>query len=433
MTDDTAARRSVWRDRDFVRLWSAGTISVFGSLITRSALPFAAILLLGAGPIEIAILRSLELIGGLGVGLFAGAWVDRLPRRPMMIVADLGRAALLGSIPLAAAAGVLRMEQLYVVTFLASILSTFFNVADRSYLPTLVDSERLVAANSALTASASVAEFSAFSISGFLIQLFSAPIAIAVDAVSFLASALFIGSIRRPEPPRPAAADREPVLHEIREGIRLVARSPILRAIAAAGASSHVLWGVFGATYLLFATDVLGLTPAAIGLIVGMGGAGAFVGALLAGRASRRFGVGPAMLVGMIGFTIGMAFIPLAPAGALLIGAIFLVAQQIVGDGAATVYEIASVSVTQSVVDDRLIGRVNGTIRFVEDLFQLGGTIAGGIIGELLGLRVAAFVGLIGAFVAIAFLWFSPIRSLRTIPTHPAPLGLPGDDLPQTE
>ena len=189
-----------------------------------------------------------------------------------------------------------------------------------------------------------------------------------------------------------------------------MARSPILRAIAAAGASSHVLWGVFGATYLLFATDVLGLTPAAIGLIVGMGGAGAFVGALLAGRASRRFGVGPAMLVGMIGFTIGMAFIPLAPAGALLIGAIFLVAQQIVGDGAATVYEIASVSVTQSVVDDRLIGRVNGTIRFVEDLFQLGGTIAGGIIGELLGLRVAAFVGLIGAFVAIAFLWFSPIR-----------------------
>ena len=133
MTDDTAAPRSVWRDRDFVRLWSAGTISVFGSLITRSALPFAAILLLGAGPIEIAILRSLELIGGLGVGLFAGAWVDRLPRRPMMIVTDLGRAALLGSIPLAAAAGALGMEQLYVVTFLASILSTFFNVADRSY------------------------------------------------------------------------------------------------------------------------------------------------------------------------------------------------------------------------------------------------------------------------------------------------------------
>ena len=193
--------------------------------------------MLGAGPIEIAILRSLELIGGLGVGLFAGAWVDRLPRRPMMIVADLGRAALLGRSQWPRRPAPWRMEQLYVVTFLASILSTFFNVADRAYLPTLVDSERLVAANSALTASASVAEFSAFSISGFLIQLFSAPIAIAVDAVSFLASALFIGSIRRPEPPRPAAADREPVLREIREGIRLVARSPILRAMAGAGAA----------------------------------------------------------------------------------------------------------------------------------------------------------------------------------------------------
>ena len=219
MTDDTAPRRSVWRDRDFVRLWSAGTISVFGSLITRIGVavrrdPAARRRADRDRDPPLARARS----PGCGVGLFAGAWVDRLPRRPMMIVTDLGRAALLGSIPLAAAAGVLRIEQLYVVTFLASILSTFFNVADRSYLPTLVDSERLVAANSALTASASVAEFSAFSISGFLIQLFSAPMAIAVDAVSFLASALFLGSIRRPEPPRPAVADREPVLHEIREG-----------------------------------------------------------------------------------------------------------------------------------------------------------------------------------------------------------------------
>ncbi len=433
MTDAASREGSVWRNRDFVRLWTAGTISVFGSLITRTALPFTAILVLGAGPLEIAIIRSLELVAGLIVGLVAGAWVDRLQRRPIMIAADLGRALLLGSIPVAALAGALRIEQLYAVTFLAALLSTFFNVADRAYLPTLVEGDRLVAANSALTASASVAEFSAFSISGFLIQLFSAPIAIAVDALSFVVSALFLGAIRRPEPERPPVEDRESVAHEIREGLRLVAGSPVLRAIAAAGATSHILWGVFGATYLLFATDSIGLSPAAIGVIVGMGGAGAFVGAIFAGRATRRFGIGPAMVVGMTGFIVGMALIPLAPNGALVVGGLFLVAQQIMGDGAATVYEISAVSVTQSVVEDRLLGRVNGTIRFFEDLFQLGGTIAGGLIGELLGLREAMVAGLVGGALAIAFLWFSPIRTMRTVPDRPSPVVLPGDEIPQTE
>ena len=350
-----------------------------------------------------------------------------------MIAADLGRAVLLGSIPVAALAGVLGMGQLYVVTFLASILTTFFNVADRSYLPTLVEPARLVAANSALTGSASVAEFSAFGISGFLIQIFSAPIAIAVDAASFLVSALFLGSIRRPEPPAPALAERVSVMTEIRDGLAVVWRSPILRPLAAAGASAHVLWGVFGAVYLLYASQEVGLAPAAIGVIVGMGGAGSFLGALLAGRISHRVGLGRAMLLGMIGFTIGNAFIPLAPSGALVIGAACLVVQQVVGDSAATVYEISQVSVTQSVVEDRLLGRVNGTIRFFEDLCQLGGTIAGGLIGESLGLRTALTAGLVGGIVAIGFLWASPIRRLRDLPARPGVFVPPADEIPLTE
>jgi MFS family permease len=434
MRPSPAAPGSVWREREFVRLWSAGTISVFGSLITRTALPFAAILVLGAGPVEIAILRSLELIAGIIVGLFAGAWVDRLRRRPIMIATDIGRAVLLGSIPLAALGGVLRIEQLYVVAFLAAILSTFFNVADRAYLPTLVDTERLVDANSALTASASVAEFSAFGISGFLIQIFTAPIAIAVDAVSFVISALLLATIRRPEPPPPPVAEREPVSREIREGLRIVAGSPILRAMAAASASAHVLWGMFSATYLLFASQVVGLSPAAIGVIVGMGGAGSLIGALLAGRTGRRLGVGWALIVGMVGFTIGNAFIPLAPSGAVLVGAACLIAQQVIGDLSATVYEIVQVSVVQSTVEDRLLGRVTGTIRFFEDVFQLGGTVAGGLIAEAFGLRAATIVGLIGGVAAVAFLATPPIRRLRTIPERgAAPLGLPGEDVPRTE
>ncbi|MDP9482556.1 MAG: MFS transporter [Chloroflexota bacterium] len=422
---------SVWRNTDFVRLWLAGSISLFGSLVTRTALPFAAILALGAGPIEIAFLRALELLPGLMLGLFAGAWVDRLRRRPIMIVADIGRAALLGSIPIAAVLNVLGMGQLYLVAFLAASLTTFFDVADRAYLPTVIERDQIVPANSALTASASVAEFSAFGVSGFLIQLFSAPLAIAIDAVSFLVSALFLGTIRRPEPARPPVAGREPVLREIREGLRIVGGSPILRALAGAGAASHVLWGVFGASYLLFASQDLGLGPAAIGVIAGLGGVGSFIGAILTGRSERRLGVGRTIVVGMLGLTIGSALIPLAPEGALVLAATLLIVQQLVGDSSATLFEITQVSLQQSIVEDRLLGRVGGSIRFFEDVFQLAGTIAAGVIAELLGLRAAMALGILGGLVAVAFLWFSPIPGLRTMPTRPATLR--ADELPLTE
>src|SRR6185503_19819522 len=171
---------------------------------------------------------------GLLVGLFAGAWVDRLRRKPIMVGADLGRAILLGSIPVAAVVGALAMPQLLVVAFIAAVLTTFFDVASMTYLPTVVSRAQLLPANSALTASASAAEMTGFGISGFLIQVFTAPIAIAVDAASFLASALALGTIRQAEPEPPAVVDREPVAREIRDGLRVVLGSPTLRAIAGA-------------------------------------------------------------------------------------------------------------------------------------------------------------------------------------------------------
>jgi len=428
----TAARPSLWADRDFVALWSAATVSIFGSLITRTALPFAAILVLGAGPLQISALRSVEQVAALVVGLAAGAWVDRLRRRPIMIWADLGRAVLLGSIPVAAIAGILGMWHLVVVAALAAVLTTFFDVADRSYLPTVVPRDRLVNANSALTASASVAEFSSFGIGGFLIQIFSAPIAIAVDAASFLVSALLLGTIRRKEPPPKPAIDREPVLREIRDGMRIVSGSPILRALALSHGGTHILWGVFGTGYLLFATNELGLGPAAIGVIAGLGGLGSLVGSALAPVLVRRIGVGRAILLGMVGFTIGNALIPLAPAGAVVLGALFLIAQQLFGDAGASVYEILEVSLIQSSTDNRVIGRVNATIFTFTTLCTLFGTIAGGILAETLGLRAAFWLGLLGAGLSIAVIWFSPVRSMRDAPISSGPV-LPGDESPITE
>jgi MFS family permease len=423
---------TLWRDRSFLALWSASTISVFGSLITRMALPFAAILVLDAGPIEISALRSAELIAALIVGLFAGAWVDRLRRRPIMIWADLGRALLLISIPIAYLADLLGLAQLLAVAFAGAVLSTFFDVADNAYLPTIVPRERLVAANSALTASGSIAEFSSFGIGGTLVQLFTAPMAIAIDAVSFVLSALLLGTIRKKEPPPRPTSTREPVLREIRDGLRIVARSPVLRALALSHGGTHILWGVFGTGYLLFALEDLKLEPAIITLIAGLGGLGSLAGSAMTPYLSRRLGVGRTMLLGMVVFALGNMLVPLAPASAALVGAAFLIGQQVIGDWGATMYEILEVSVVQSTAGERVIGRVNATIFTFTTLLTLAGAIGAGLIAEAYGLRVAFAVGIVGALISILIVWFSPVRHIRDAPISTAAV-LPGDESPLTE
>lgn len=439
--DPAAPEPPLWRDRNFVAVWSASTISVFGSLITRQALPFAAILVLAAGPLEISALRSAELIAGLIVGLIAGAWVDRLRRRPILIWADIGRAVLLATIPVAAILGLLGLPQLLFVAFAAAILSTFFDVADNAFLPTIVSRKRLVEANSALNATNSIAEFSAFGIGGYLVQVFTAPIAIAIDAVSFLVSALLLGTVRKEEPQPKPRADREPVLREIREGIGIVRRSPVIRALALSHGGTHILWGIFGTSYLLFALDELRLEPGPIGLIAAAGGIGSLAGAALAPRMVRRFGIGRTILLGILGFTIGNTLIPLAPAGTIeglepsfviFLGAMFLITQQLFGDALATVYEVTETSLLQASVSDRLLGRVNATVATFTTLLTLAGAIGGGIIAEVWGLRAAFWVGLAGAALSLLVVYFSPVRHIRDTPLVPT-IGMPGDELPIME
>jgi MFS family permease len=403
---------ALWRNGAFVRVFVAASISIFGSFITRLALPFVAILLLHAGPIEVAALRSLDLIAALAVGFVAGAWVDRLRRRPVLIWTDAARAALLLTIPLAFVAGVLTLWQVFAVSAGTAVLTTFFDAADNAYLPSIVRSEQLVEANSALTATASTAEVTAFGISGFLIQLLTAPIAIAIDAISFVVSALLLGTIRREEP-KPSATERRPVVAEIREGASIVGRDPVLRALLFTQMGQSVMWGVFGATYLLFAYDELGLGPAAIGVITGAGGAGSLLGAIVVGPAIRRWGIGPTAITAMLMAAAGNALVPLAPAGFPLAAAAFLVGQQIIGDGGVTAYDVTERSVTQATVDNRLLGRASSTFRVASGAAQLAGTIGAGVMAELLGLRAAAVLAPIGALVGAGILWRSPVRRLR--------------------
>jgi predicted MFS family arabinose efflux permease len=406
----------LWRNDAFVRVWSAATISIFGSLITRIALPLLAILTLGAGAIEVAILRSIDVAVLLVVGLVAGAWVDRLRRRPVLVWADLGRAVLLGSIPLAYVLGTLSFLHLVVAAGLAAILTAFFDAADNAYLPTIVERDRLIEANGALAASGSAAEFAGFGLSGFLVQVLSGPITILIDAITYIVSAVLLLSIRRPEPPPPPAEDREPVLDEIRHGLRLVRHDPVLRAFAIAQMLLSALWGVFGAVFFVLALDDLGVSPAAVGVIAGVGGASSFIGAVVASRSTRRWGIGPVAVAAMLLAALGNLLVPLAPAGLPILAMACLVGQQLIADSAITVYDVTQVSIRQALVDDRELGRVTATFDVSSGAAQLAATIAAGLLAEAIGVRATAFLAPLGGLLAAAVLWWSPVRRLRDLP-----------------
>jgi MFS family permease len=406
----------LWRNQAFVRVWSAATVSIFGSLITRIALPLLAILTLGAGPIEVAVLRSVDLAATFLVALVAGAWVDRLRRRPVLIWADLGRAVLLATIPVAFVLGVLTLWQLLVVAALEAVLTSFFDAADNAFLPTVVERERLVEANSALAASGSMAEFAGFGLSGVLVQLLTGPVTIAINAVTYVVSALLLMTIRAVEAPPPNVADREPVLDEIRHGLRLVRHDRTLRAFAIAQMLLAAQWGVFGATFFLFALQDLGLNAALVGAVAAVGGVSSFFGAVVATRSTQRWGVGPVAIASSLMIAVGFLFIPLAPAGLPLVALLFLVGQQLVSDPAETVYDVTETSVRQTFVRDRELGRVASTFRVLAVAAQLLATIGAGLLAEVIGLRATAFLAPLGGVVAAAVLWRSPVRYLRDLP-----------------
>jgi tetrahydromethanopterin S-methyltransferase subunit F len=227
--DDAGPAAGLWREGDFVRLWSAATITNFGSMVTQLALPFAAIQTLGASAGELGLLRALVLLPGFALGLVAGAWLDRLRRRPVLVVSDLARATLYASVGVAAALGWLGMGLLYVVAFGAGLLSFVFHVARDAYVPGLVARRQLVAANAQLRAGEAASEAAGFGAGGWLVQLLGPPLALLVDAATFVASAGLLARIRAPEPPpahRARAGGLRERLREVTEGLRFVASTP---------------------------------------------------------------------------------------------------------------------------------------------------------------------------------------------------------------
>jgi MFS family permease len=409
---------SLWANPDFAKLWAAQTVSKFGAHITDAALAATAVIVLKADARQMGLLSALGSLPVLALSLLAGVWVDRLRRRPILIWTDLARGLILAAIPVAALFGALRMEQLYLVALLVGSLTVFFNVADASYLPALLPREQLIEGNSKIGASDSLAEIAGPALAGVLVQWFTAPFAIVIDSLTYFFSALAVGLIRKPEPPPAPSSPRQNIWHEMAEGLRVIARDPILRALAGTRGTLEFFGQFIGAVYWLLLVREWGLAPAWVGLSVGMGGVGALLGALLAERLTRRFGVGRAMLGAFLFIASLIWIVPVARGPqAFLVGLILLV--QLVGDMAWPAYFINDTSLRQAVIPHHLLGRVNATLDFLAHGVAPLGALAAGTLGVTIGLRWTWLVG--GAGVSLACLWliFSPIRRLHTLPASP--------------
>lgn len=410
MSDSRAA--SLWRDGDFVRLWTGQTISEMGSVVTRTALPILAVLTLHAGALELGVLVASASIAVLLVGLFAGVLVDRLPRRPFMVGADAGRALLLGSIPIAAFTGRLGLEQLYVVAFLEAGLGSFFEIAYRSYLPGLVAPGQLLEANTKIGMTSAVAELGGPGIGGALVQLVSAPVAILADGLSYVVSAISIALIRAPEREVPPVDVPRDLRRELGEGLAAVGRHPLLRPLALASVTSALFGNFFAALYTLYALEELHLSPVLLGLTVSAGGVGSLAATALVGPLTARFGLGPTLVWTRVAAGALAFLIPLA-GGPPLVAAVFLFIPQLIGDGLATVSQINGITLRQLVTPAHLLGRVNGTTHVLLEGIAPVGAIAGALVAEALGIRVAVSVAVLGSFAGLLFLLRSPIRTLR--------------------
>jgi len=403
---------SLWRNADFLRLWSAQTISQFGTQISALALPLAALLVLDASATEVAVLAALEWLPWLLFALPVGALVDRMRRRPVLVLADVGRGVALASVPAAYAFDALTLWQLYAVGFLTGVLTVFFDVAYQSYLPSLVARRQLAEGNSKLEISRSGAQLAGPGAAGGLVQLLTAPIAILADAVSYLISAAFLWRIRAEERfVKPANGTR--LRHEIADGVRWVFRHPVLRPCMAFVAISNFFGNVLWTIFVVYAVRRLDWSPGTIGLVLTLGNLGFLAGAVIAPRIGTRFGVGPTLIGSALVGGWPLLAVALAPADQAIPFVVGAVAVQGFG---VVLFNVTAISLFQAITPDRLLGRMNASRRFVVwGVIPLGQLSSGGLAAWI-GLRPTLVVGAIGSSLAFLPLLLSRVRSLRAVP-----------------
>ncbi|MEV1145377.1 MFS transporter [Micromonospora sp. NPDC049799] len=415
LTDPAPPRRpripKLLRQTTFRRYWSAQTVSLFGDQITELAVPLLAVLAIGAGPAEMGYLTAAALLPNLFFSLPAGAWVDRYPRRrQVMIIADLGRAGLLLAVPLLWWTDALTLPLLCAVAFLIGTLSVFFEVAHSSLFAALVRRPDYVAANSLINGSRAMSYVAGPSIGGVLVQVLTAPVALVADVLTYLTSAFFLTRTRVTE--RPVQAG--PGLG-MAAGVRYVARSAVLRALLLGATTLNLFNYMFAALFLLYVTTELDISPGLLGLIIGAGAFGGLLGATIAGPVSRRIGIGPAVILGLVVFPAPLILVPLAGGPRPLVVALLVTAEFVSALG-VMVLDIAAGSVQIAATPETMLAVVSGFKRTVNYGIRPVGALIGGALGATIGVRSALWIATVGALLGVLWVVFSPLRTMRQLP-----------------
>jgi MFS family permease len=401
---------------DFRRLWFGQTISVFGDQITQLGLPLVAVLTLGADATQMGTLTAVGLLPNLLFSLPAGVWLDRVrSRRRLMIAADLGRAALIASIPVAYALDVLAMPQLYIVGFLAGTLTVVFDLSWNTLFVAVTQRERYVEAMALLNGSRSVASVAGPTIGGLLVQVLGAPLAMLGDAISYLGSVVFLRRVRSPEPP--IEHEQGSIRERLLAGLSFVIGDPIMRPTLLSVATVNLFTFASSALFILYATTTLGVSPGALGLALGAGSVGAVIGAMFATRIGRRIGLGPAYALGLLIFPVSLLLIPLAGPDMSMVVILALLFGSEFGAGfGVMVLDINVGAIIYARTPDRIRARAAGAFRFINYGVRPLGALLGGLLGGALGVREAIWITTIAAIGGVLFLVGSSVLRLRDLP-----------------
>ncbi|MEV6692460.1 MFS transporter [Micromonospora sp. NPDC051196] len=399
------------RETAFRRYWSAQTVSLFGDQVTMLAVPLLALLAVGAGPAEMGYLTAASLLPNLFFSLPAGAWVDRYPRRrQVMIIADLGRAALLLLVPLLWWADALNLLLLCAVAFLIGCLSVFFEVAHSSLFAALVRRPDYVDANSLVNGSRAMSHVAGPSVGGVLVQVLTAPVALFSGVLTYLASAVFLAGTRVTESAAPSGTARG-----MTAGMQYVARSAVLRATLLGTTTLNLFNYMFAALFVLYVTTELGITPGILGLVIGAGAVGGLLGAAVTGAISRRIGIGPAVLLGFVAFPAPLVLVPLAMGPEPVVLALLFTAEFVSALG-VMVLDITVGSVQIAATPVAMLAVISGFRRTVNHGIRPIGALIGGTLGAAIGVRPALWIASVGALLGVLWIGFSPLRSMRKLP-----------------
>ncbi len=405
-------RSELWRHRDFLNVWTAETISVFGSQFYLIAMPLVAVLVLDASESDMGLLFAVEMSPFLVFGLLAGVLADRMERRRMMIVCDFGRALTLVAIPVAWYFDILSWPVMFAVAFTAGVFTAFFDIAYQAYLPVLVKRNQLLDANSKLETSRSSSQVAGPSIAGIVVDLMGAPLALLANSISFLGSAVFLLRVKNRENVDRENANKS-IVAEIRDGLRIVLKNPILRGIAGCTSTGNLFGSMFFALVMLFMVESLELNATWIGVVFAVGAIGAVVGALVSSRIVAAIGLGRTIVISAAAFSIPITLLVLAtPENALVL----LMPLMFLNGLLMVLYNVNQVSLRQAITPANLQGKMNATMRFlVWGVFPIGGLL-GGYLGESLGIKTTILIAGIGTLLSVIWVVLSPVGKMKSIP-----------------